>query len=149
MGGWAVIPLNGTIKTGVVGSITLDATVLSETRSLIGKYSDSATTKVTAPATADVPIGLRGPATADFGKQVSYTVTVENKGPGAVPEAKVTGTFPAQLTAAKSEKIELHGDATAERGHHRERHLHPAADPPQGRQGRHPRDRHHPAELHG
>ncbi|GHF73166.1 hypothetical protein GCM10010218_62970 [Streptomyces mashuensis] len=115
-GGQAVVPLNGTIGTGVVGDITLDATAVSETRSLVGKYSGSATTKVTAPPTADVPIGLRGPATADFGKPVSYTVTVDNKGPGAVPEAKITGTFPGQLTGATFEAPVLTGGATAGQG---------------------------------
>ncbi|MFI9205729.1 hypothetical protein [Streptomyces sp. NPDC053048] len=116
-GGGAVIPLNGTINTGVVGDITCDATIASETRSNIAtKYSDSVTTKVTAPPTADVPLGMRGPAVADSGKPVSYAMTVQNNGPGDVAEADLTGAFPAQLTGVKFDAPQLSGGATAGQG---------------------------------
>ncbi|GHG63639.1 DUF11 domain-containing protein [Streptomyces griseocarneus] len=117
VGGKAVIPLNGTVKTGTTGSITCDATVTSETRANIAtKYSDSVTTTVTAPPTAEVPLGMRGPATADSGKPISYTMTVENKGPNAVPAAKITGTLAAQITGARFETPQLSGGATAGQG---------------------------------
>ncbi|GGP71055.1 lectin-like domain-containing protein [Streptomyces abikoensis] len=116
-GGGAIIPLNGTVNTGVVGDITCDATISSETRSNIAtKFSDSVTTKVTAPLTADVPLGMQGPANADSGKPVSYWMTIQNNGPGAVDEAELTGTFASQLTGAVFGAPQLSGGAEAGQG---------------------------------
>lgn len=117
VGGTAVIPLDGTVATGTSGSITCDATVTSETRANIAtRYSDSVTTTVTAPPSAEVPLGMRGPATADSGKQISYTMTVENKGPDAVPAARLTGTLTPHLTGPVFETPQLSGGATAGEG---------------------------------
>ncbi|MBD0672711.1 lectin-like domain-containing protein [Streptomyces sp. CBMA156] len=51
---------------------------------------------VTLPA--DLPLSMRGPAKAEVGERISYTITVKNNGPNDVPDAEVTGTLPGGLS---------------------------------------------------
>ncbi|WP_445402459.1 hypothetical protein ACSMX9_12815 [Streptomyces sp. LE64] len=57
---------------------------------------------------ADMPLDLRGPATAKVGDRVSYTITVQNDGPNDAPDAEVTGAIPGGLSDVTVE-CETHG----------------------------------------
>ncbi|HEU4662562.1 MAG TPA: hypothetical protein VFS55_00885 [Dokdonella sp.] len=58
----------------------------------------TASTLVVAPvASADLRIAKSGPATADAGSEVTYSIVVTNDGPDAVPDAVLTDPAPAGL----------------------------------------------------
>ncbi|MFI0914658.1 lectin-like domain-containing protein [Streptomyces abikoensis] len=115
VGSSVTMPLNGKIADGVTGSITCDGTVTSDTiANTSDHYSDSVTTTVT-PVTAEVPIGMTGPQTAEAGKPITYRITVENHGPGAVTAAQITGTTQ-RLTGAKLDASQVSGGVVAGQG---------------------------------
>ncbi|MEV4433123.1 hypothetical protein [Streptomyces sp. NPDC049555] len=117
VGATVTMPLNGTVKEGVTGSITCDGTVTSETvANTSTHYSDSVTTTVTAPpAQADVPLTMTGPASADAGKPVTYRMTLVNNGPAALTTAKITGTTQ-QLGDVHLDATRVSGGVVAEQG---------------------------------
>ncbi len=50
------------------------------------------------PATADLVVGKSGPATANPGDNVTYTLTIANDGPDAAENATLTDVIPAGMT---------------------------------------------------
>jgi len=68
--------------------------------SQLGNNSASAVTAITCPAadTADLSIVKTGTVTAQYGAQVTYSLTVTNGGPSSVNNVAVTDTFPIGLT---------------------------------------------------
>ncbi|MCX4678573.1 hypothetical protein OG413_25250 [Streptomyces sp. NBC_01433] len=64
----------------------------------------------------NIPLTMAGPKSADSGTQITYTVTVENSGPGPAPDAEVAGVIPAELSELSLAIGELSGHATAGAG---------------------------------
>ncbi|WP_438484317.1 hypothetical protein [Streptomyces sp. S186] len=110
-GGKATLTIKGTIRTGFAGTMPNTAKVESATcANTATKASDSLSTTVRLPE-AKVPLKMGGPSQAYAGTPIEYTVTVSNGGTNTVPEAKISGTIPAEVINPKIEKCELSGGA--------------------------------------
>ena len=90
-----------TIQACTASSVTNTATITATTPdSQLGNNSASVATAITCPAadTADLSIVKTGTLTAQYGAQVTYSLTVTNGGPSSVNNVTVSDTFPPELT---------------------------------------------------
>ncbi|MFJ4682257.1 hypothetical protein [Streptomyces sp. NPDC088789] len=85
--------------TTAAGQVTLPATFkLGLSASTGGARAAHSIRNLHVALPADLPLVMQGPAKAKVGDKVSYTITVENKGPNDAPDAEVNGTIPAGLS---------------------------------------------------
>lgn len=90
------IVINGT----TVGSIVNTASFISATETDTNSANDISSITTTVTPVADLSITKTGPATANAGSALSYTVTVSNAGPDTAASVVMTDTLPAGVTAA-------------------------------------------------
>ena len=96
VGGQAFIAIQGTVARSASGTLVNTARVTSAADPT-GVSSTASTTVVTS---ADLELVKRGPATAQPGATVVYTLTLRNLGPSTAADVVLTDTLPAGLTFA-------------------------------------------------
>jgi uncharacterized repeat protein (TIGR01451 family) len=85
------------VIANAIGTVTNTATV-TETQSdynLVNNTSSATTTIVSA---SDMSITKTGPATANQGDTITYSITVKNNGPSAATTVTITDALPSQVT---------------------------------------------------
>ena len=100
-----------TLASGASAQFTLTATIdptftgtLSNTATVFGTNADpnpnnnSATAVTTVTASADLSVVKTGPATADAGTNITYTVVVTNNGPSNAANVSLTDAVPGNTT---------------------------------------------------
>ena len=101
----------GTFASGANAQFTLTANIdpsftgtLSNTASIFGPNADtnpnnnSATAVTTVTASADLSVNKTGPATANAGTDITYTITLTNNGPSNAASVSLTDAVPANTT---------------------------------------------------
>lgn len=101
----------GNLASGASAQFTLTANIdlsasgtLSNTATISGPNADtnpgnnSATAVTTVTAIADLSVNKTGPATANAGTNITYTVTLTNNGPSNAANVALTDTVPANTT---------------------------------------------------
>ena len=96
VGGQAFIAIQGTVARSAGGTLVNTARVTSAADPT-GVSSTASTAVVTS---ADLELVKRGPATAQPGATVVYTLTLRNLGPSTAANVVLTDTLPAGLTFA-------------------------------------------------
>jgi uncharacterized repeat protein (TIGR01451 family) len=101
----------GNLASGASAQFTLTANIdpsaagtLSNTATISGPNADtnpgnnSATAVTTVTASADLSVNKTGPATANAGTNITYTVTLTNNGPSNAASVSLTDAVPANTT---------------------------------------------------
>jgi uncharacterized repeat protein (TIGR01451 family) len=101
----------GTFGSGASAQFTLTANIdpsftgtLSNTAAIFGPNADtnpgnnSATAVATVTASADLAVNKTGPATANAGTDITYTITLTNNGPSNAASVAFTDVVPANTT---------------------------------------------------
>jgi len=101
----------GNFASGASAQFTLTANIdpsftgtLSNTASIFGPNADtnpnnnSATAVTTVTASADLSVNKTGPATANAGTDITYTITLTNNGPSNAASVSLTDAVPANTT---------------------------------------------------
>ena len=101
----------GNFASGASAQFTVTANIdpsatgtLSDTATISGPNADtnpgndSATAVTTVTTSADLSVNKSGPATANAGTNITYTVTLTNNGPSNAANAALTDTVPANTT---------------------------------------------------
>ena len=96
-GASAQFTLTATINPGFSGSLSNTAAV-SGTNADPNPGNNSATAVTTVTASADLSVIKTGPATANAGTNVTYTITLTNNGPSNAANVSLTDATPANTT---------------------------------------------------
>jgi len=96
-GASAQFTLTATINPGFTGSLSNTATV-SGTNADPNNANNSATAVTTVTASADLSVIKTGPATANAGTNITYTITLTNNGPSNAANVALTDVVPANTT---------------------------------------------------
>jgi uncharacterized repeat protein (TIGR01451 family) len=99
-GASVTVTANFTIDAGATGSVTNTASASSDTADPVStNNSASATTTITpSSASADLAVLKTGPASADAGGTITYSIAVTNNGPDPAVNAVLADVPPAGLT---------------------------------------------------
>ena len=93
----AQFTLTATINPGFTGTLTNTATVFG-TNADTNTSNNSATAVTTVTASADLSVNKSGPATADAGTNVTYTIVLTNSGPSNAANVSLTDAVPGNTT---------------------------------------------------
>jgi uncharacterized repeat protein (TIGR01451 family) len=96
-GASAQFTLTATINPGFTGSLSNTATVFG-TNADPNLGNNSATAVTTVSGSADLSVNKTGPATANAGTNITYTITLTNNGPSNAANAALTDSVPANTT---------------------------------------------------
>jgi uncharacterized repeat protein (TIGR01451 family) len=96
-GGSAQFTLTANINPGFTGTLNNTATVTGNNADP-NTNNNSQTASATVSASADLTINKSGPASANAGSDITYTVTLTNSGPSAATSVSVTDNTPANTT---------------------------------------------------
>jgi len=98
-GGQVIIKMTVTVPLDYAGtSATLVATGADATDTTPNTANDTATSTVTVLPLADLTVTNLGPTTAVAGTSATWSLVVDNHGPSAAPDVKVSQPFPAGVT---------------------------------------------------
>jgi uncharacterized repeat protein (TIGR01451 family) len=96
-GGSAQFTLTANISPSFSGTLNNTATVTGDNADP-NPNNNSQTASATVSASADLTINKTGPASANAGSDITYTITLTNSGPSAASAVSLTDTTPANTT---------------------------------------------------
>jgi uncharacterized repeat protein (TIGR01451 family) len=85
------------VIANAIGTVTNTATV-TETQSDYNLVNNTSSATTTIVAASDMSITKTGPATANQGDTITYSITVKNNGPSSATTVTVTDALPPQVT---------------------------------------------------